>query len=155
MPILREWTEVEEVSQKTGGLGWSVFRSGLYNRVRIVCRYFSVLASMELEEISTPELGVNVSVSPRLQTDCETRDDQLHTTSWLHDASHVGVFRKDQRDISVRQRVWQRVSLWQMHKALHINLVYNSSWTLESGSSQAFGINTKESLRRITETHRG
>lgn len=113
-----------------------------------------VLASMEPEEVSTPELGANVSVFPRLQT-CETRDDRLHTTSWLHDASHVGVFRKDQKGVSVRQRVWQRVSLWQVHKALHINLVYNSSWTLESGSSRAFGINTKESLRRITETHRG
>jgi hypothetical protein len=134
MPILREWTEVGEVPQEAGGLGWNVSQPGPYNRMRIVCRYCRLLASMKPEVVSTPELGLNVSVPPRLRTDCETGDDHLHTTSWLHDASHVGPFRKDQKDVSVCQRVWQRVSLWQMHKAPHINLVYNSSWTLESGA---------------------
>lgn len=90
MPILGEWTEVEEVPKETGGLGWNVFRSGPYNRMRAVCRYFRLLASMKPEVVSTPELRINVSVPHRLRTDCETRDDHLHTTSWLHDASHVG-----------------------------------------------------------------
>lgn len=113
MPILGEWTGLEEVPQETGG-GWAgLFPSRVLicNRTRAICRYFRVLASMEPEVVSPSELRVNVSVPLRLQTDCETRDEHLHTTSWLHDASHVGALRKDQKDVGICQRVWQRVSL--------------------------------------------